>query len=310
MDSRFDGIAEFVAVARLGSFTGAAAELGVTKSAVGRAVSRLEGRLGAKLLHRTTRRLTLTSDGEAWLEHCLAALAELDRGEDVLSAARHQPSGRVRIDLPAAFGRLFIMPLLLGLMQRFPALTFNVSFTDRVVDLIDEGIDLVVRIGTLDDTPDLVARLLGMQQLVICGTPDYLARRGTPLSAADLVNHDCIVGWRRAYHVSWLLKQPNGFAEQHVIPVKHEICDAEMMLAAVRAGRGLAQLPLWLVGDELRRGELVTVLDGMSGGELPINLLWPRTRTLSKKIRVVIDEIVQGAHRFADPLPMAKDRGG
>src|SRR5262245_59838632 len=112
VNARFDGIAEFVAVSRLGSFTAAAAELGVTKSAVGRAVSRLEARLGAKLLHRTTRRLTLTANGEAWLEHCMAALTELNRGEEVLSAAQDAPTGRVRIELPSAFGRLFIMPLL------------------------------------------------------------------------------------------------------------------------------------------------------------------------------------------------------
>jgi DNA-binding transcriptional LysR family regulator len=293
MNTRFDGIAEFVAVARLGNFTTAASELGVTKSAVGRAVSRLEARLGAKLLHRTTRRLTMTSDGETWLEHCIAALAELDRGEGVLSSGRHEPSGPIRIDLPSAFGRLSIMPLLLDLAARFPALMLDVSFTDRRVDLIGEGIDLVVRIGALDDAPDLVARSLGVQKLVICGAPGYLARRKAPLCAEDLLNHDCIVGWRREHKVAWLLKQPNGLIGHYVIPVKHEVRDFEMMMAAARAGLGLAQLPLWLVGDDLRRGQLITVLDGMSGGELPINILWPRTLTLPARIRVVIDEIVQ-----------------
>src|SRR5262249_12596772 len=156
MNTRFDGIAEFVAVAHLGSFTAAAKELGVTKSAVGRAVSRLEVRLGSKLIHRTTRRLTLTADGVAWLEHCMTALAELDNGESALKLARDAPSGRVRIDVPSAFGRLFVMPRLIDLAVRFPALMLAVSFTDRRVDLIAEGIDLAVRIGSLDDTPDLV----------------------------------------------------------------------------------------------------------------------------------------------------------
>jgi DNA-binding transcriptional LysR family regulator len=119
MDTRFDGIAEFVAVTRLGSFTSVAAELGMTKSAVGRAVSRLETRLGSKLLHRTTRRLTLTPAGEAWLEHCVAALAELDRGESALMFARDTPGGEVRIDLPTAFGRLFVMPVLLDVAERY-----------------------------------------------------------------------------------------------------------------------------------------------------------------------------------------------
>src|SRR6476620_3745566 len=139
MDTRFDGIAEFVAVTRLGSFTAVAAEFGMTKSAVGRAVSRLEARLGSKLLHRTTRRLILMPAGEAWLEHCVAALAELDRGESALILARDTPGGDVRIDLPTAFGRLFVMfvmPVLLEVAERYPALHLNVSFTDRPVDLV------------------------------------------------------------------------------------------------------------------------------------------------------------------------------
>ena len=301
--TRFDGIAEFVAVARLGSFTAAAAELGVTKSAVGRAVSRLEARLGVKLLHRTTRRLTLTQDGESWLEHCVAALAELDHGENVLSVAQGSPSGRVRIDLPTAFGRRFVMPLLLDVAARCPALLLNVSFTDRRVDLIGEGIDLAVRIGALEDTPNLVARSLGVQQLVICAAPDYLAARGTPHGPADLAHHDCIVGWRHAHNTAWLLKQPDGSIAPHVVPVKHEISDFEMTVAAVRAGRGLAQLPRWLVGEDIRHGRLVTVLDGMSGGEMPINVLWPRMPALPAKIRVIVDELVRNAHRFAGHAP-------
>jgi DNA-binding transcriptional LysR family regulator len=170
-----------------------------------------------------------------------------------------------------------------------------VSFTDRRVDLISEGIDLAVRIGSLDDTPDLVARSLGVQHLLICGAPQYLAARGTSMSPADLAKHDCIVGWRHAHHVAWLLKQPDGTVAPHVIPVKHEIGDFEMLLSAVRAGLGLAQLPLWMVAEDIQRGKLITVLDGMSGGELPVNLLWPRTPTLPARIRVVVEELLRNA---------------
>lgn len=293
MDSRFDGIAEFVAVANHGSFTAAAGELGITKSAVGRAVSRLEARLGAKLLHRTTRRLTLTADGQAWLERCVSALAELDHGEDALKLARDAPAGRVRIDVPSAFGRLFVMPRLLDLAARFPALMLTVSFTDRRADLIGEGIDLAVRIGNLDDTSDLVARPLGVHHLVICGAPDYLAARGIPSGQADLARHDCIVGWRHTHHVPWLLKQPDGSFAPQVVPVKHEIRDFEMLVHAVRAGLGLAQLPLWMVAEDLRRGTLATVLDGLSGGEQPVHLLWPRTTLLPARVRVIVDELLR-----------------
>jgi DNA-binding transcriptional LysR family regulator len=299
MNTRFDGIVEFVAVTRLGSFTAVAAEIGMTKSAVGRAVSRLEDRLGSKLLYRTTRHLTLTPAGEAWLEHCVAVLAELERGENALMLARDAPCGEVRIDLPTAFGRLFVMPLLLDLAERYPALLLNVSFTDRRADLIRENIDLVVRIGNLEDTTNLVARQVGIQQMVIVAAPAYLARRPAPHSIDDLARHDCIVGRRQEQRAVWLLKQPDGSVVRQPIPVKHEIHDFEMTQAAARAGRGLAQLPYSMVRDDIRDGKLTTVLDGVSGGEMPINIVWPRTRTLHAKIRVVVDNLVQNLPRVA-----------
>ncbi|QJP13471.1 LysR family transcriptional regulator [Starkeya sp. ORNL1] len=302
MDTRFDGIAEFVAVARLGSFTAVAAELGVTKSAVGRAVSRLEARLGSKLLHRTTRRLILTPAGEAWLEHCVAALAELDRGESALLLARDTPGGEVRIDLPTAFGRLHVMPVLLEAAERYPALHLNVSFTDRRVDLLGENIDLAVRIGNLDDSAELIARQIGVQHVVIVGAPGYIAKRGTPRSLADLAVHDCIVGRRQGHRVAWLVKQPDGSIARHAVSVKHEIQDFETVQSAVRAGHGLAQLPLWMVQDDIRDGTLLTVLDGMSGGEVPINVLWPRTKALPAKIRVLVDALVRGLRELSTAI--------
>jgi DNA-binding transcriptional LysR family regulator len=306
MDTRFDGIAEFVAVSRLGSFTAVAAELGITKSAVGRAVSRLEARLGSKLLHRTTRRLILTPAGEAWLEHCVAALAELDRGESELMLARDMPGGDVRIDLPTAFGRLFVIPVLLEVAERYPGLHLNVSFTDRRVDLVGENIDLAVRIGNLDDSSDLVARQIGVQHVVIVGSPIYITRRGVPLSQTDLKSHDCIVGRRQGNRIAWLLKQPDGSVARQDVSVKHELQDFETVLMAVKAGHGLAQLPLWLVQDDIRDGKLLTVLDGMSGGEWPINILWPRTISLPAKIRVIIDGLVQGMRELSAVRGTAK----
>jgi DNA-binding transcriptional LysR family regulator len=295
MSTRFDGIAEFVAVARLGSFTSAAAEFGTTKSAVGRAVSRLEARLGSKLLHRTTRRLTLTPAGEAWLEHCVAALAELDRGESALVVARDTPGGEVRIDLPTAYGRQMVMPALFEVADHYPALRLNVSFTDRWVDLVSEHIDLAVRIGSLDDSADLIARQIGIQRLVIVGAPGYIAKRGAPASLADLDDHDCIAARRQGNRVAWLLKQPDGSIARHTVSAKHEIRDFEMVRQAAAAGHGLAQLPLWLAQDDIRDGKLLSVLDGMSGGEVPISIIWPRTKALPAKIRVVIDGLIRHA---------------
>lgn len=299
MDTRFDGIAEFVAVTRLGSFTAAAEKLGATKSAIGRAVSRLEARLGTKLLHRTTRRLILTPAGEAWLEHCVAALDELDRGENALLLARDTPGGEVRIDLPTAFGRLHIMPVLLDLAERFPALNLNVSFTDRRVDLVGENIDLAVRIGNLDDSIELLARQMGIQHMVIVGAPNYLARRGIPRSWTDLNAHDCIVGRRQGNRIAWLMKQPDGLTARQAVPIKHELQDFETVLMAVKAGHGLTQLPLWMVQNDVQLGSLQIVLDGLSGGELPINILWLRTKTLPAKIRVIIDGLARWGHELS-----------
>ncbi|MGR4932285.1 LysR family transcriptional regulator [Bradyrhizobium sp. CAR08] len=303
MVTDFDGIPEFVAVTRLGSFTAVAAELGMTKSAVGRAVSRLERRLGSKLLHRTTRRLVLTPAGEVWLEHCVAALAELDRGQSALILARDTPGGEVRIDLPTAFGRLFVMPALLEVAKLYPALQLKVSFTDREVDLLSENIDLAVRIGNLDDSADLVARQLGVQDVVIVGAPSYVAKRGLPRTVADLKVHDCIVGRRQGNRIVWLLKQPDGSIARHVVFAKHEFQDFETVHTVVRAGHGLAQLPLWMVQDDIREGKLLTALDGMSGGKVPINILWPRTTVLPAKIRVVVEGVVRKLGTSRLPAP-------
>ncbi|HEY9348381.1 MAG TPA: LysR substrate-binding domain-containing protein, partial [Inquilinus sp.] len=232
----------------------------------------------------------------------VAALAELDRGESALMLARDTPGGEVRIDLPTAFGRLRVMPVLLDVAERYPALHLNVGFTDRRVDLLSENIDLAVRIGNLDDSADLVARQIGVQDMVVVGAPGYIAKQGVPRSLTDLKLHDCIVGRRQGNRIAWLLKQPDGSIARHAVSVKHEFQDFETVQMAVRAGHGLAQLPLWLVQDDIRDGQLLTVLDGMSGGAVPVNLLWPRTNALPAKIRVIVDGLVRGVRELSTAL--------
>jgi DNA-binding transcriptional LysR family regulator len=194
------------------------------------------------------------------------------------------------------------MPVLLDVAERYPALRLNVSFTDRRVDLVGENIDLAVRIGNLEDSADLLARQIGVQHMVIVGAPGYIAKRGVPRSLADLKGHDCIVGRRQENRIAWLLKQPDGSIARHVVSVKHEIQDFETVQRAVSAGHGLAQLPLWMIQDDIRDGKLLTVLDGMSGGEVPINVLWPRTKALPAKIRVVVDGLVRGLRELSTAI--------
>lgn len=291
------GITAFVTTAQLGSFTAAAERLGLTRSAVAKSVGRLEERLGLKLFQRSTRRLSLTPDGKRYLASCQSALDILDEAEADLTSHITRPAGRLRVDLPAAFGRQRILPLLLEIAREYPELSLTVSFSERFVDLIEEGIDLVVRIGELADSSGLVARRLTTQKLVICASPDYLHQNGEPDSIDALSQHRCIVGVRRNQPVSWLMKQPNGELTRVTPPATHEFADGEGLLAAVLAGCGLSQLPLWLVDEHLKSGALKEVLPGYSGGEVPISAVWPHSRRVLPKIRHVVDRLVEASEQ-------------
>lgn len=303
----FDGIREFVSAAQSLSFTAAALELGVTSSAVGKSVTRLEARLGVKLLHRTTRRLVLTAEGEAYLASCLRVMDELAETQGFLTTGQQAPVGRLRIDLPAAFGRRHILPTLIDMAVRYQQLDLSVSFSERLVDIVNEGVDLVVRIGVLKDDAEIVARKLGSQSLLICATPAYLQAHGTPQAPDDLLHHDCIVGWRNGTRKTWMLKDEKGQTHEHEVRVKHEVGDGEMLLNLTLAGGGLAQLPTWLVQTPVEQDLLVPVLEACAGAEMPIHVIWPRTRYLQPKVRMVVDELLALAQR--DVLIFRPDLG-
>jgi DNA-binding transcriptional LysR family regulator len=305
MEDRFSGIREFVTTVDRGSLTAAATLLGVTGSAVGKAISRLESRLGVQLLHRTTRRMDLTTEGEAYLISCRRVLEELAQTESLLSTGHQQPIGRLRVDLPTTFGRRHVLPALLDLGTRYEKLDLSVTLRDRAVDMVGEGIDLAVRIGVLGDYPDLVARRLGEQKLVICAAPAYVERRGKPVTQADLHRHDCLVGWRRENRPMWFLKNEQGQTELQEVPVRHDFFDGDALESACIAGCGLAQLPTWLAGDALRSGALVQVLSDMTGGVMPIHVVWQKTWHLQPKVRVTVDELT----RVAAATPMVFNTG-
>lgn len=289
------GITAFATTAQLGSFTAAAERLGLTKSAVGKSVGRLEARLGIKLFHRSTRRLSLTPDGEMFLARCQQAIDILEQAEAELTSHVVQPAGRLRVDLPSAFGRQRVLPILLAIARQYPALSLTVTFSERFVDLIEEGIDLVVRIGELADSSGLVARRLTTQKLVLCAIPSYLQRHGEPQKPDELSDHHCVVGFRRNQPISWLFKAQNGQTVRVTPPATHEFADGDAMLAATLAGCGLSQLPRWLVAEHLQRGELVEVLAEYAGGEMPISAIWPKNRQPLPKIRYAVDELVRAA---------------
>ncbi|WP_251977546.1 LysR family transcriptional regulator [Salinicola avicenniae] len=286
---RFSGIEAFVASAAAGSFTAAARTLGMTPSGVAKSVSRLEARVGLKLLHRTTRQISLTAEGEAYLRVCRQAIGELDDVEAALAPDAGDPRGRVRITMPAAFGRRHVLPSLFEQVKRYHRLDLCVSLTERTLDLVAEGQDLAVRIGELDDDGDLIARRLGTQRLVTCAAPAYLAHAASIDRPADLEHHDCIVGPPRESPSSWIFRTPTGDVARQVLHVRHQFNDGESMLAAALAGCGVIQMPSWLVGEHVQGERLIPVLPDFDGCELPIHAVWPKTSLLPPRVRVVID---------------------
>lgn len=286
------GIATFVAVARAASFTQAGDVLGISKSAVGKAVARLEDRLGVKLFHRTTRRLALTADGEAYFAVCARALEGIAEAEGSLGSKLLVPAGRLRIDMPAAFGRKVMLPILLAIGKAYPALQLTLTFTDDVIDLVEEGVDLAIRFGTLEDSTDLVARRLTSHRWVICAAPAYLAEVGTPQVLADIAGHHCIVGYRRGRPLAWHITE-NGKPARLAPPPTHQISDGEAMVDAAVAGMGLCQMPFALMRPYIDTGELVSVLEAWTGREIDVHAVWPRTAHLRPKVRHVVDTLIK-----------------
>lgn len=207
---RLGDMVAFVAAVRTGSFTAAASSLNVTRSAVGKSVVRLEAPLGARLLNRTTRKLSLTDEGRVAYERWRQILDDLDEVEATMAARRGQPSGTLRLTAPLSFGQRHILPVLDAYMTQWPALRADVKFTDRFIDLIEEGFDIAVRIGAPGEVAQLLTRTIGWQQFATCAAPDYLARRGVPQTPQEVAEHDIIAFLSRERPNAWRYQTPDG----------------------------------------------------------------------------------------------------
>jgi DNA-binding transcriptional LysR family regulator len=287
------GITPFVYAANAGSFASAAERLNLTSSAVSKSVARLEERLGVRLFERTTRSLALTDAGSAFYETCVRILRELAEAEAVLAAQKLEPMGRIRIDLPATFGRLAVMPLLTRLCEQYPNLRPHVTFTDRFVDIVEEGVDVAVRIGGPSEWPALVAHhYVGKERLIFCASPGYLERRGLPMTTAALGEHDCVCYGKPDGAVSsWTFASEGGGVAKRTVPHRLVFGDAEAQLAAVVAGLGIAQLATWLANDKLSRGQLVEVLADFATDGLPLFVIWQRARQLTPKVGALLETL-------------------
>ncbi|SMP82408.1 DNA-binding transcriptional regulator, LysR family [Serratia sp. CC22-02] len=295
----FSSVVHFVTAANTNSFTAAAELLGVSKSAIGKSIQRLEQNLGILLFHRTTRKIRLTAEGEVYLASCQSALETLQMAERSLRATLTEPSGTVRVDLPAAFGRSVMMPMLLDMTRRFPHLKLTITFNDSVINPVDVGFDLAVRFGPVEDTTDLIARKLNAQQLIICASPDYISTYGRPETLDDLTHHRCIMGWRVGTPLNWLIRDNGGKDVRLKLVPFHQISHGDAMIDACLAGAGLIQFPEALLRPYILTGKLVPLLTAYNPGPTELNVIWPRARHLLPGVRIIIDELLALASQKA-----------
>jgi DNA-binding transcriptional LysR family regulator len=299
---RFDGVMVFVEVVRLGGFARAAEHLGLTRSAVGKAMARLEARLATRLFHRTTRVQSLTDDGQIYYEHCMRALGELLAAEAQMESGRHEAAGRLRVTMPVLFGRHCVAPVLLELARQHPSLELLLSFSDRPVDVLAEGFDLAIRNGVLGAESDgLRARKLGEQRKLVCASPSYLAAYGRPENTEELSAHSILL-YRRADRINvWQLPDSSGRIVDMPLTSRLHLDDLESIANAATAGLGLAWLPEWLVRDHLEKGTLVTVLADQPGATMDVHALWPSTPHMSLRLRLAVDVLVEELAKVLGP---------
>jgi DNA-binding transcriptional LysR family regulator len=287
---RIKDINVFVHVAETKSFTMAAEQVGLSRSAVGKSVTRLEDRLGVRLLQRTTRSVSLTSEGAAFNERCVRILADLDEAEHAMLSHSQAPRGVLRLELPVSFGRLHVLPIVSQFMDKWPELVVTVSLSDRYVDLIDEGIDLAIRLGGSDDSR-LMTRLLAPHRLVTCASPAYLERYGIPQHIDELGRHSCLAFVHGGRPVEWRFAI-DGQVRSIAISGRFSATNAEALRDATLAGYGIARLARFLIPDDLRAGRLVPVLDSVTMDGPSVRAVYPSSRHLSPKVRSFIDELL------------------
>lgn len=280
-------MAAFVRVVEAGSFTAVAEQTGQSQPTISRQIAALERHLGARLINRTTRALALTEEGAGFLERARTALDAVAEAEATVGRRRLQPTGQLRLATPVAFGRLHIVPRLSRLLGRYPELSLDLVLHDGASDLVEEGIDLAIRIGTISD-PGLVARQIGETRRVTVAAPSYLARAGTPAVPADLSGHDCIVYTRLATGAVWRFEAATG-AIDVTVTGRFRANNSEAVREAALAGLGIAVVPTWLLADEIARGQLTVLLRDFEPKRLPMHAVHPSRRYVPPRTRAAID---------------------
>lgn len=290
MDS-LSGISLFVAVAEARSFTRAGAQFGISSSAVGKSIARMEQRLAVRLFHRSTRSITLTAEGTLFLERCRRILSEVEAAEAELSELSGTPSGRLRVSTPQLTG--LVMPTLTGFMRRYPDIALEIDLSERMVDIIEEGYDAVIRTGVHHDSR-LASRRIGACPQVVVASPGYLEKYGTPSHPRELARHHCLLHrFPASGRVErWPFKLADGEPEPQ-LKERMTCSTVEAITYALLQGEGIAFLPTFIIADELKDKRLHIILADYMEQTVTFTMLWPASRYASPKLRVFIDYVVQ-----------------
>jgi DNA-binding transcriptional LysR family regulator len=287
---RFQEMRALAAVVEAGSFVGGADALQVSKAAISRQVADLEARLGVRMLHRTTRRLSLTAEGEIFYARCRELLASLDEAEAEATAGRGEAVGELKVSAPVSFGLLHLAPLWGDFLAKHPAVSLELTLSDRMVDLVDEGFDLAVRIARMPSS-SLVSRRLTGTRMVLCATPKYLKKHGKPAHPAELASHEVLAYNLLSTGDVWSFEGPDGAATVKVRPRMHTNSGDTCRAVALRH-QGMILQPSFLVSEDLRSGALVEVLPQWKSLELGVYAVYPTRKHLLPKTRLLVDFLV------------------
>lgn len=287
----------FIRVVDAGSFTAVADQLNTTQPTISRQIAALEEHLGARLLTRTTRTLTLTDDGRAFYDHALRALEALGEAENAVGRRRSKPSGQLRVATPVVFGRLHIVPRLPAFLNRYPDVSIDLVMSDSFTDLAEQGIDLAIRVGEITD-PGLIAKRIGQVRRVTVASPAYLKSHGTPRDPSDLQHHNCIVYSRLSTGNRWIFESAAGPIAVDVNG-RFRADNSEAVREGVIAGLGIAVIPAFAFTEEIGTGKVKVLLRKHEPKQLPMNAVYPSRRFVPLKVRAMIDYL---SHEFAlDP---------
>ncbi|WJD89761.1 LysR family transcriptional regulator [Serratia marcescens] len=290
--ANLNDIQVFMAVVDAGSFVAGGQTMGLSRSAAGKAIARLEQRLSVRLLHRTTRSLGLTDEGREFYRRGLQILASVDDAEASVAGDKGTARGVLRLTIPAAFGRRILLPLVPKFLVAWPEVQVEISFSDRLADIVEEGFDLAVRIGVTAPDTRLVSRTLARYRALLCASPAYLAARGEPLTVESLAEHEALLFSSRNQKQPWRLRDERGEWVKAPVRGRLRLDSGEALRDAALSGLGIAYLPEFMIAEDLAAGRLRQVLRAVAGEEVRIVALYPNKRLLEPRVRRFLDLLV------------------